>query len=328
MSWKIKMKKIVFVIPYFGHFNNYFDIWLNSCKNNPTIDWIIFTDCMDAHPYPSNVKVINTTFEELRDGFQSHFDFKISLDKPYKLCEYKPAYGDLFYEYIKDYDFWGYCDTDLVWGDMRKFITDNMLNRYDKIGNRGHCCLMRNDERMRKAYRYESSTIVTYRDAFSSDLAYCFDEQKAFGRYCHENGIETCDNFTFFDIDYRHDDYRIPLYEKEQFEYDAHNVFEYQNGKLFLRWVKRGTNEMHQKEILYAHFQKRSMQMGIDKSCFDKFMIWGDCFRAYQDNLNADDIIKYDPKSFKRHLYLKILWKKIKAEYLHGSGVKYYKYPY
>ena len=180
---------------------------------------------------------------------------------------------------------------------------------------------MRNDERMRKAYRYESSNIVTYRDAFSSDFAYCFDEQKAFGRYCHENGIETCDNFTFFDIDYRHDDYRIPLYEKEQFEYDAHNVFAYQNGKLFLLWVKRGTSEIHQKEILYA-------QMDIDKSCFDRFMVWGDSFRAYKNKLNAEDIKKYDPKSFKRHLYIKILWKKIKAEYLHGSGVKYYKYPY
>lgn len=52
------MKKIVFIIPYFGHFNNYFSIWLHSCANNPTIDWMIFTDCKVKYNYPRNVKVI------------------------------------------------------------------------------------------------------------------------------------------------------------------------------------------------------------------------------------------------------------------------------
>ncbi len=320
------MKKIVFIIPYFGHFNNYFDIWLNSCKNNPTVNWIIFTDCTDAHPYPDNVKVVNITFDELRKKAQLHFDFPISLEKPYKLCDLKPAYGDIFYDYIRDYDFWGYCDVDLIWGDIRKFVTDELLSRYDKIGNKGHCVLVRNDEKMRRAYRYESSVMPTYREAFSSDLAYCFDENNAFGRYCRENGVKTCENYTFFDVSVDHDDYRISRYGRKQFEYDAHNVFEYSNGKLFVIWVKRGTSEMHKKEILYAHFQKRSMQVEIDQSCFDRFLIWGDCFRTSQNQLTADDIKRYDPKSLKCRLLMKILWRKVKAEYLHGSGVKYYKY--
>lgn len=318
------MKSIIFIIPYFGHFNNYFEIWLNSCAHNPTIDWLIFTDCKNEYDYPRNVKVVYTTFDEIRTHFQSFYDFPISLEKPYKLCDFRPAYGEVFYDYIKDYDFWGYCDTDLVWGDLRKFFTAEILESYDKIGNRGHCCLLRNTEIIRKAYRYESSHLVTYKDAFSSDLAFCFDEDKAFGRYCKENGVNTFDNFTFFDIDYRHDDYRVPLYEKELFDVYAHNIFEYDKGSLLLLSIN-ANNKFIKKEISYVHFQKRKMTLDIDTDEYHHFLIYKDTFAKYIP-IKPETIKRLDPKKFSRKLYMKILWKKMKAEILHCGGVKYYKY--
>jgi len=321
------MKKIIFIIPYFGNFNNYFDIWLNSCANNPTINWIIFTDCKDTHNYPANVTIVYTTFEKLKVHIQSIFDFQISLEKPYKLCDYRPAYGEIFYEYIKDYDFWGYCDTDLIWGNLRAFLTDEILNKYDKIGNRGHCCLLRNTKEIRQAYRYESSHIVTYKDAFSSNLAYCFDENKAFGKHCKENNIKTYDNFTFFDVDYRHDDYRIPIYEKDNFKLNAHNVFAYNHGKLYLWSVEINSNDEIKKEISYVHLQKRTMNINIDRNSYNSFIIYKDNFAKYVP-INAEIIKKLDPKSWKKKLYTKILWKKIKAEILHCGGIQYYKYDY
>lgn len=321
------MKKIAFIIPYFGHFNNYFNLWLNSCANNPTVDWIIFTDCQDVYNYPDNVKIVYMTFDKLKMHIQSLFNFEISLNEPYKLCDYRPAFGDIFYEYIKNYDFWGYCDTDLIWGNVRSFITDDILSKYDKIGNRGHCCLLRNSEEIRKAYRYDSSCIVTYRDAFSSDLAYCFDENKAFGRYCQENNVKTCDNFTFFDVDYRHDDYRVPVYEKNIFKINAHNIFEYDNGRLFLWSVEVNNEDVIKKEILYVHLQKRKMNVGIDINSYNQFLIYRDNF-AQIIPINARTIKSLDPKSWKNKLYLNILWKKIKAEIFHCGGVKYYKYDY
>lgn len=319
------LTSIAFIIPYFGHFNNYFPIWLNSCAHNPTINWIIFTDNKDKYDYPNNVKVINLTFDQLKKYFQSFYDFSISLEKPYKLCDFRPAYGEIFYEYIKDYDFWGYCDTDLIWGDLRKFFTEDTLEKYDKIGNRGHCCILRNNDKIRKTYRYESSHLVTYKNAFTSNLAFCFDEEKAFGRYCKENGIKTFDNFTFFDVDFRHDDYRVPLYEQEQFDVYAHNVFEYDNGHLFLLSVNVEGAELLKKEISYAHFQKRKMIVNIDSNEYGHFLIYKDFFNKYLPT-TPEMVKKLDPKSSRRKLYLKILWKKIKAEILHCGGVKYYKY--
>lgn len=50
------MYKICLIIPYFGEFKNYFQLFLNSCANNPTINWLIFTDSDQAYFYPDNVK--------------------------------------------------------------------------------------------------------------------------------------------------------------------------------------------------------------------------------------------------------------------------------
>ena len=44
---------------------------------------------------------------------------QVTLDRPYKLCDFKPAYGFIFGEYLKEYDYWGHCDIDIVWGDLR-----------------------------------------------------------------------------------------------------------------------------------------------------------------------------------------------------------------
>ena len=45
-----------------------------------------------------------------------------------------------------EYDFWGYCDIDLIFGNIRKFITDDILDKYDKILSRGHFTLFRNKD--------------------------------------------------------------------------------------------------------------------------------------------------------------------------------------
>ena len=127
------MKKIIFICPYFGKYPNYFNLTLNSIKYNDTIDWLIITDIKKIYEYPQNVKIINMTFDELREKVQSVFDFKISLDTPYKICDYKCAYGYIFKEYISSYDFWGHCDFDCIYGDLRKYLTENILNKYEKV---------------------------------------------------------------------------------------------------------------------------------------------------------------------------------------------------
>ena len=112
------MNRCAFVIPYFGKFNVYFQLFLDSCKANPDFDWLIFTDDRRPFAYPQNVRVEYTTFSDIAGKFQSQLDFKISLGKPYKLCDYKLMYGTVFADYLSAYEFWGFCDVDMIFGHI------------------------------------------------------------------------------------------------------------------------------------------------------------------------------------------------------------------
>ena len=129
----MKESSICLVVLYFGKLPNYFNLWLTSCKYNKTINFLLFIDDETKYDYPNNVKVIYTTFENIKNQIQSKFDFNISLKKPYKLCDYKPAYGYIFNEYLEKYDFWGHCDLDVIFGNLRKFLSEEILMQNDKI---------------------------------------------------------------------------------------------------------------------------------------------------------------------------------------------------
>lgn len=110
---------IAYIVPFFGKLRSDIEIWLLSVKYNPTVNWIIYTDDYTEYLYPPNVKVVYTTFEDIRNKIQSLFDFKITLNTPYKLCDYKVTYGETFADDLESYDFWGYCDIDLMWGRVK-----------------------------------------------------------------------------------------------------------------------------------------------------------------------------------------------------------------
>lgn len=144
---------ILLIIPYFGKFNNFFPFFLESCKNNSSVNWLIVTDDRTKYNYPPNIKVIYMTFAQLKNKIEDCFPFKISLEKPYKLCDYKPAYGMIFNDEIQGYDFWGYCDNDLIFGDIRSFLTEEILRDREKVLSRGHLSLYRNNPRMNSFFQ-------------------------------------------------------------------------------------------------------------------------------------------------------------------------------
>ena len=61
-------KKICFIIPYFGNFKNYFQLFLNSCRLNSDINWLIITDNKDEYDYPKNVKRIELGFNDFENA--------------------------------------------------------------------------------------------------------------------------------------------------------------------------------------------------------------------------------------------------------------------
>lgn len=259
------MKKIAFVIPYFGKFNNYFQLFLNSCKYNDDCDWIIFTDDKTQYQYPTNVHVYYTNFEEMKKVFQKKFDFDIYMDKPYKLCDYKVSYGYVFEEYLQDYKFWGYCDTDLIFGNIKRFITEEDLNKYDKIGIFGHCTIFKNTKEINTLFMKELNGKVRYKEVFQNNKNCSFDEEykesinNIFEEYKKKikydlklaNIYTKSSNFKLTEIDLNTYQYKIEKKKKA--------FFLWNHGEL-----NRLINENRKiisEEFLYIHMQSRKMKV-------------------------------------------------------------------
>ncbi len=139
---------------------------------------MLFTDAdMSAYSIPDNVHVHAMTLEEIRQRAAKHLDFDPVLTTPYKLCDYKPMYGLIFQDYLAGYDFWGHVDPDVVWGDMGSFITDELLDEYSRLFQRGHLNLYRNTDEVNHFALHElPGWNICYKDIYSTTRHCCYDE--------------------------------------------------------------------------------------------------------------------------------------------------------
>ncbi|KID48602.1 hypothetical protein C095_10020 [Fusobacterium necrophorum subsp. funduliforme B35] len=97
------------------------------------MDWLIYTDNRTGYSYPKNVIVRYITLEEIRERIEKSIGFSISLHRAYKLCDFRPIYGDIFQDDIKEYQYWGHCDCDLIFGDIKKFVFPLLEQKYHKL---------------------------------------------------------------------------------------------------------------------------------------------------------------------------------------------------
>jgi hypothetical protein len=171
-------KKILLIIPYFGKLPWYFRYFVHSCKSNPGIHFLIITDDRSyEEKLPDNIFMVYQTFHELKKTIARKLKMDIALQRTYKLCDFRPAYGIIFNDYIKEYAFWGHCDIDLVFGNIGNFVTDDVLQENDVISIRpeyisGFFALYRNTESMNNLFRLSKDHLKI----FSVEQYMGFDE--------------------------------------------------------------------------------------------------------------------------------------------------------
>jgi hypothetical protein len=171
-------KSIGIIICYFGKFPWYFDYFLHSCQFNPSVDIFIITDITDFDgEMPSNVKFVYLTLEDLNQLVTTKLNLKTNIDFAYKMCDFKPAYGFLFSDILEPYDFWGQSDIDVIFGNIREFITDEILEEFDFISIRhdyttGCFALYRNNSDVNSLFKKTKD----FEKIFTSNIHYCFDE--------------------------------------------------------------------------------------------------------------------------------------------------------
>lgn len=243
--------KIAVIVPYFGKLPEFFLGWKISALKNPMLEFWLFTDDKEVKS-EGNINVKHMEFSEFVSIIQRNFDFQIECSQPYKLCDYKPAFGDIFKDELRQYDFWGYCDIDVILGDVKKFYTNRVLGEYDKINIDGHISLFRNNDKMNLLYRsFGKYPEYNYTEAFTTSDTCYFDEYRGMELKLLR---EKCKVFS------DRSDY-INVNPKKRVFYGKNGkqiVARWENGKLFTI-----DEEGVSKEIMYIHICKRKMM--VDK---------------------------------------------------------------
>lgn len=145
--------KICFVACYFGAWPKHINLLLKSCQYNPSVDFLLVSDCGPLPQAPENVRVVPVTLGALKQRITEQLGMEVALNRPYKLCDFKTAYGVILADYLQGYDFWGCTDLDQVYGRIRQFVPDDLLDAHDVIAARpwyltGFFFLFRNNERV------------------------------------------------------------------------------------------------------------------------------------------------------------------------------------
>ena len=280
------MKKIIFIVPYFGSWPSYFREWVYTAGylEKQFIDFVLVSDIEIPFELPSNISQIKMSIEELRARIQSLYDFEISLETPYKLCDYRPAFGYIFTDIVCGYDFWGHCDLDMIWGDVRHFISDKILETYEKIQYLGHFVLYRNNDKMNSLYKCKGGMFY-YKEVFSSPEFYSFDEHPGMMLIASKNNIRTYVKTNQADISPQMS--RMTISRVANYQYQ---ILYWKEGHVFRCFIDNYGN-LQSEEYMYAHFQQKKPKslIGSIEKTPKAFYFRTDGFCVLQENrLSAD----------------------------------------
>jgi len=238
------MKTILLIIPYFGKWPVWFEAYLVSIQKNPSVNWLFITDCELPLHSPSNTEFISSSLSEFNDRVNAHFGVNVPLS-PRKICDLRVAFGELFSAELQNYDFWGFCDLDIIWGDIRAFITPEKLEYYDLISSRkhntsGHFTIVKNTPANAAYYHH----IFDYKELLQREELQRIDEDGLTAVIQEKNNLKVDWHETLLNHDGKGRAHQEYVYDR--WKWDQGKVINTQTGQ----------------EVMYLHFinWKRTMQ--------------------------------------------------------------------
>lgn len=251
------MKKICLVSVYFGTFPNNARYFFESVKHNTTINFLCFSDINPEeleYEIPDNFCIIHMDFEEFNKKLEDALQIQYNMEKVYKICDFRPFFGIIFRDELNGYDYWGFHDFDMIFGNLRNFLTDDLLNAYDRIFVNGHLSLFKNCERI-NSICMEGSSKQTLKDVISTKETIAYDEMSGMRLAFAERGLSQYINRNVWaDIVES-----IPTVVNNNMFNRPGQFYMWEDGLLW--WcIRKNGQAVKLRELIYVHFQKRKMQ--------------------------------------------------------------------
>jgi hypothetical protein len=187
--------KIVLLSYVFGETaanKGFLHMFIESAKSSG-VDVAIVGSPKPPFKLPPNVRHVHVTWDQLVDKVSSKLLKGRELKDLrhahfYKVNDFKPLSAFLFPEIVDGYDWWGHVDNDLILGDIRHFITDELLDQYDVLSplmfnnkqTYGPFTIYRNCKMMNELFRLAPRPME---DIFGRRYLWCFDEWGQGGQF-------------------------------------------------------------------------------------------------------------------------------------------------
>lgn len=253
MEGKKLKNRAVLIIPWYGKLPAYLGVFLKSLAGKH-IDVLWISDA-DVGEHPSNFFFLRKTLEDVKSLLASRLQTRIVIDTNLRLSDFKPMFGKVFEEYIREYDYWGWGDCDLIYGRKFNEFLERTLESgvYDIISMRkdyltGPVCFLRNNQRMRNLYM--SATNWRENCALSGDIRMLFDEC---GGEFH-NQLMSCE-MTMEDCSRIHDSMSAVVWRTHDlkvYKHDVINESALKNGETIK--MENDVLTMDGKEIYVFHY--------------------------------------------------------------------------
>lgn len=156
----------------------YFPYFLKSLEYNLDIDFL-FVSNLKFFVNSKNIKVKEMTLSDFNQHAKEKLNMNINIRKGYKLCDFKPTYGILFDNELKNYEYWGPIDFDIIFGKISKFINPYIDMGMDLISVRtgylsGFFAVYKNKPLINNLFFKSPDVFKVLTD--ENDINYFFDE--------------------------------------------------------------------------------------------------------------------------------------------------------
>ena len=297
--------RIYIFIVYYGLFPNYFQLYLDSVGINKDILTVFLVTDIDLSIYnlPTNLIHIHIGVQDVKKRI-SDLLFKIYnkrvledelIKTNYKLVDFKIVYPLLFDDYLQKYnikntDYVGWGDCDLIYGKLSNFIKFD--KEFEIIGGwHGHLCAIKNTD----SFKNNFTAIPNYFELVTNNSKTFLTDEIAYREplktYLKHNNFKM-----FYTNNYFCDIVPECFYSKFRNDYKSYikNFFHTYNplinishlyydkikSKLMLTYDNGKVDE-----VLYCHLQKRKMLLPftiynngyyINQDCFSQIplKIW------------------------------------------------------
>lgn len=145
------------LIPYFGQWPEWINLFVESCKWNPDVRWRLYTDCGEPENHADNVDYVHLSFDDYKARVRERLGIAFDPLDAYKLCDLRPCLAHIHERDVRGFRFFGYGDIDVVYGNIRNFYTDEVLSRFDVLSTHperlaGHFAVLRNTSAFRRTF--------------------------------------------------------------------------------------------------------------------------------------------------------------------------------